>query len=161
VNPRVVTFHYTVRNAKGQVLDSSQGRPPLSYLEGTGQIVPGLETALRPLQVGDKRHVFVRAKDAYGPREPAAVVQVPRAKLPRQQVKIGDKFCAANSPVALVVTAVTPTHVTLDGNHPLAGLDLAFDVEVTGIRPATPDELAKAHECCGHHMQGGCAEHPR
>jgi FKBP-type peptidyl-prolyl cis-trans isomerase SlyD len=156
VNQRIITFHYTLTNHAGQQLDSSRGRDPLSFLEGVGQIVPGLELILSSMTVGEKRNVFVAAKDGYGEHEPEAVIQVPREKLPTKQVKVGDQFQAANHPAPLTVTAVTPTHVTLDANHPLAGVDLTFDVEITGIRPATEQELAGAHQCCGHHMQGGC-----
>ena len=156
VNQRIITFHYTLTNHAGQQLDSSRGRDPLSFLEGVGQIVPGLETVLTTMRPGDKKRVLVAAKDGYGPHLAEAVLQVPRTKLPTKQVKIGDKFQAANHPAPLTVTAVTPTHVTLDANHPLAGVDLTFDVEITAIRPATKQELANAHQCCGHHMQGGC-----
>ena len=156
MNPRVITFHYTLHNNAGHQLDTSRGRQPLSFLEGVGQIVPGLETVLARMSLGEKQRVFVPAKDGYGPRHAAAVLQVPRAKLPSKQVKVGDKFQAANHPAPLVVTAVNASHVTLDANHPLAGVDLTFDVEITGIRPANAQELARAHPCCGHHMQGGC-----
>lgn len=159
MKPRIITFHYTLQNNQGQQLDSSRGSEPLSFLEGVGQIVPGLETVLTTMKVGDKKRVFVPAKSGYGHREAEAVIQVPRAKLPTKQVKIGDKFQAANHSAPLVVTAVTPTHVTLDGNHPLAGVDLTFDVEITELRAATEQELAGAHQCCGHHMQGGCGDH--
>jgi FKBP-type peptidyl-prolyl cis-trans isomerase SlyD len=159
MKPRVITFHYTLQNSAGQTLDSSAGGKPLSFLEGVGQIVPGLETVLTSMKVGDKKRVFVPAKSGYGPRQAEAVIQVPRAKLPTKQIKVGDKFQAANHPAPLVVTAVTATHVTLDANHPLAGVDLTFDVEITDLRPATEQELAGAHQCCGHHMQGGCGEH--
>ena len=119
----------------------------MTFLEGVGQIIPGLETHLRAMKVGDKKNVTVAARDAYGEKDPGNVVELPLNQMPTRSIKIGDRFRAGDSPNAPVVTVtkVTATHVTLDGNHPLAGMDLRFDVEVTAIRDATKDELDHGH----------------
>lgn len=152
---KVISFHYTLTDTAGKTLDSSAGSEPLTFLEGVGQIIPGLEVELRSMQVGDKKHVLIRAKDAYGDKDAANIAEVPLAKMPSQQIKVGDQFRAgseAHAPV-VTVTKVSETHVTLDGNHPLAGMDLTFDVEITGVRDATDDELSHghAHGAGGHH----------
>lgn len=154
--PKVVTFHYTLKDSKGNVLESSFGDEPLSYLEGVGQIIPGLEEALHGLTKGDKKSVYVKAADAYGEFEQDLVVQVPRAQIPKPDVQVGDRFHADSGHghmQVVVVTAVSETHVTVDGNHPLSGQDLNFDVEITEVRDATSDEVehGHAHGPGGHH----------
>jgi FKBP-type peptidyl-prolyl cis-trans isomerase SlyD len=155
---RVISFHYTLTDSGGQQLDSSAGGEPLTFLEGVGQIIPGLETRLSAMKVGDKCRAVVPAKDAYGEKNPDYIVDVPLEKLPTRQVKVGDRFRAGADPHAPVVavTKVGDTHVTLDGNHPLAGMDLTFDVEVTAIRDATAEEMAHGHA----HGEGGQASGP-
>ena len=144
---KVISFHYTLTDASGKTLDSSAGGEPLTFLEGVGQIIPGLETHLRAMKVGDKKNVTVAAQHAYGEKDPHNVVEVALDQMPTRGVKVGDRFRAGDSPNAPVVTAtkVTDTHVTLDGNHPLAGLDLTFAVEVMAIRDATKEELDHGH----------------
>ncbi|MBU6376681.1 MAG: FKBP-type peptidyl-prolyl cis-trans isomerase, partial [Bdellovibrionales bacterium] len=83
MSPRVVSFHYTLKNKEGEVLDSSSGGEALSYLEGSGQIIPGLEEQLALLSTGDKRTVHVEAARAYGNRDAELVMDVPRSKLPK------------------------------------------------------------------------------
>src|SRR5882672_3299198 len=124
------------------MLDSSAAGEPLTFLEGSGQVIPGLETELRKMKVGDKKHVTVKAKDGYGEKDPGNVLELPLEQMPTRGVKMGDRFRAGSdnhSPVVTVVK-VTETHVTLDGNHPLAGMDLTFDVEITEVRDATAEE---------------------
>ncbi|HUI07094.1 MAG TPA: peptidylprolyl isomerase [Verrucomicrobiae bacterium] len=144
---KVISFHYTLTDSTGKTLDSSADGEPLTFLEGVGQIIPGLETHLRAMKVGDKKNVTVPAKSAYGEKDPANVVEVGLDKMPTRGIKVGDRFRAGDGPNAPIVTAtkVTDTHVTLDGNHPLAGMDLTFAVEVTAIRDATEEELDHGH----------------
>ena len=144
---RVITFHYTLTDPDGRQLDSSQGGDPLSYLEGVGQIIPGLETELGKLSQGHKGKVTVAAKDAYGEHNADHIFEVPLDKMPTKEVEVGDRFRMGeedHSPV-VTVTAVEGDTITLDGNHPLAGVDLTFDVEITEIRDATEDEVAHGH----------------
>ncbi len=145
MSQRVISFHYTLTNTRGETLDSSRGDHPLSFLEGAGQIIPGLETHLRTMQSGDKRKVHVKAADAYGPRDDSLVLEVERQKLPNKAVKVGDQFRTNQYPTPLTVTRLTDTHATLDANHPLAGQDLLFEVEITEVRAATAEELAHGH----------------
>lgn len=143
----VVTFHYTLHNSQGELLDSSSGGQPIVYLEGGGQIIDGLEEALRGSAVGDKRKVDVAAARAYGLRDDSLVRKVKRTQLPVDEVKIGDMFQTGqdrHSPV-VTITAIDGDDVTLDANHPLAGVDLVFDTEIVSIRPATDEEVAHGH----------------
>ena len=154
--PKVVSFHYTLKDTKGEVLESSVGDEPLKYLEGVGQIIPGLESAIQGLKKGDKKAVAVKAADAYGEFEEELIVQVPRAQIPKKDVEVGDRFHADSGhgqTQVVLVTAVDAETVTVDGNHPLAGQDLHFDVEVIDVRDATKEELehGHAHGGDGHH----------
>lgn len=154
--PKVVSFHYTLKDKQGNVLESSFGDEPLVFMEGVGQIIPGLESAIMGLKKGEKKSVEVKAEDAYGEYEKELVVQVPRAQIPKKDVAVGDRFHADSGQghtQVVVVTAVDDAHVTVDGNHPLAGQDLSFDVEVTDVRDATAEEVehGHAHGAGGHH----------
>lgn len=155
-SPKVVSFHYTLKDSTGNVLESSIGDDPLSYLEGVGQIIPGLEKEINGLKKGDKKLVHVKAAEAYGVHEKDLIVEVPRQQIPKKDVEVGDQFHADSGhghTQVVTVTAISDSHVTVDGNHPLAGQDLQFDVEITEVRDATKDELehGHAHGAGGHH----------
>ena len=163
--PRIVSFHYTLRDPGGRVLDSSAGGEPVTYLEGAGQIIDGLDEQLRSASAGEKPRVAVPAKSAYGERDPAQMQRVQRAMLPIEgELKIGDQFRTGPSRADPVVTvaAIEDDEVVLDANHPLAGVDLTFDVEIVAAREATPDELSHGHACgegggcCGGGGDCGC-----
>ena len=144
---RVVSFHYSLTNSSGQPIDSSSGRGPLSFMEGSGQIIPGLERQLSGLKKGEKKTISVPAADAYGERDEQMVIKVPYEGLPTKDVKVGDRFQGGKEPGSPVFVVIERglTEVTLDGNHPLAGVDLTFDIEVTDIREATAEEIAHGH----------------
>ncbi len=148
MNRRVVSFHYTLRDPQGQVLDSSAGNPAVTYLEGAGQIIDGLDEQLRDKAAGTKTRIQVPAARAYGERDPAQVHRIKRSMLPVDgELTIGDAFQTGedrHSPVVTVV-GIEGDEVLLDGNHPLAGVDLTFDVEITETRDARPDELSHGH----------------
>lgn len=153
---RVVSFHYTVTGTTGTKIDSSQGKAPLTVLEGSGQIIPGLENALKALKTGDKKKIPVIAADAYGQRDESLVVKMKRDHLPAEDMNIGDRFRGGEDEHArvFIVTEITETGaVTLDGNHALAGQDLVFDIEIVLARLATEEELqhGHAHGGDGHH----------
>lgn len=157
--PRVVSFHYTLRDPSGRVLDSSAGNAPITYIEGSGQIIEGLDAQLRTANAGEKPRVVVPAKDAYGERDPQQVQRVRRELLPVEgQLNIGDQFQTGPSPADPVVTVagIEGDDVLLDANHPLAGVELTFDVEVVTAREATPEDLAQRHSHGGG--EGGCGE---
>ncbi len=140
---RHLTFHYTLRDAQAKVLDTSRGSAPLACIEGAGQIIDGLEAVLRSMQPGETRKVVVPPERGYGLREEALVQKVLRARLPVDEVRVGDQFQTGPDRHAPVVTvmAIEGDDVLLDANHPLAGQHLHFEVELMTARPATPAEL--------------------
>ena len=146
---KVVLFHYTLTNDDGEVLDSSAGGAPLAYLHGQGNIVAGLEKALDGHSAGDKLSVRVEAADGYGVRDASLVKRVPRRSFGSiGNIKPGMQFEAQlerGQRRVVTVTAVKGDMVTIDGNHPLAGQNLNFEVEVTEVRDATAEELAHGH----------------
>mgnify|MGYP000843841379 CR=1 FL=1 len=155
-NNCVASFHYTLTDSTGKVLDSSEGLEPLAYLHGAGNIIPGLERALTDKTVGDKLNVSVPAAEAYGERDANLVQELPSSMFGGvDQIEVGMEFHAETEQGLQVVTvvAVEEDRVTIDGNHPLAGIDLNFDVEVTDVRAASEEELAHghAHGAGGHH----------
>lgn len=145
---RVVVMHYTLTSSKGEVLDSSQGREPLAYLHGAGNIIPGLERALEGKQAGDKLKVSIEPKDGYGERDPGLVQQMPRRMFKGiNNLQVGQQLHAQgpNGPRAITVVAMAGDMVTVDGNHALAGETLNFDVEITEVRAATAEEMSHGH----------------
>ncbi len=150
----VVAFHYTLTNDAGEVLDSSEGRDPLTYLHGAGNIIPGLEKQLEGRTNGDKLTVAVEPNEGYGEVQPALVQEVPRDAFQGvEEVQPGMQFQAQTQegPLMVTVTKVEGDTVTVDGNHPLAGEKLNFDVEITEVREATEDEVSHGHV----HGEGG------
>lgn len=146
---QVVSIHYTLTNDAGEVIDSSRDGEPLLYLHGHGNIIPGLENALEGLGVGDTLKVTVAPAEAYGERDDEAVFAVPRSELPpgfdapegemvRAQAEDG-------SVQHLIVLESREDEVLFDGNHPLAGETLHFDVEIIDLRPATREEQSHGH----------------
>ena len=149
---RIVTFHYTLRDPDGRVLDTSAGGGPITYLEGAGQIIEGLDEQLRLAVAGDKPSVTVPARKAYGERDPGQVHRVKRALLPVEgELHPGAQFQTDTDRFAPVVTvqAIEGDEVILDANHPLAGLDLTFDVEIVEVREPTAAELEGGNGHCG------------
>lgn len=150
----VVAFHYTLTNDAGEVLDSSEGREPLTYLHGAGNIIPGLEKELEGRQSGDKLQVAVNPEEGYGETQPALVQEVPRDAFQGvENVEPGMQFQAQTQggPLMVTVTKVEGDTVTVDGNHPLAGQKLNFDVEIAEVREATSEEVEHGHV----HGEGG------
>ena len=151
---RVLSFHYILTNNKGEVIDSSRGTEAMPVLEGSNQIISGLESELFQMKVGEKKKVQVTADKAYGLMREDLRVKVQRDQLPEGEIKVGVQFSAGegHGPV-FTVTKVEDDGISLDGNHPLAGQDLTFDVEVTEIRDAMEEEQqhGHAHGPNGHH----------
>lgn len=153
----VVAFHYTLTNDAGEVLDSSEGRDPLTYLHGAGNIIPGLEKELEGRETGEKLNVAVTPEDGYGEVQPQLVQEVPRDAFQGvEAVEPGMQFQAQTQggPLMVTVTQVEGDTVTVDGNHPLAGQKLNFDVEIADVREASQEEVEHGHV----HGEGG-AEH--
>jgi len=146
---KIVQFHYTLKNDAGELIDSSRGGDPLSYLHGAGNIVPGLERQLAGCEVGDKLDATVPPGEGYGERLGEGPQPVPRDAFPEEfPLQPGMQF-VAQSPdgerFPLWVTRIEGDEVYVDRNHPLAGETLHFDVEITGLRQATEQELAHGH----------------
>jgi len=162
----VISFDYVLTAKGGQVkrpnsfdgeeaiIDASVKGKPLIFITGMGQIIPGLEAVLVEMQPGQKKTVTIEAKEAYGLHDTRLIYKVTRSKLPAAEIKVGDMFEAGEgdhfSPVT--ITAINGDEITLDGNHPLAGEDLTFAVEIVQKRAATAEELAHGHV----HGAGGC-----
>ena len=144
-----VSFHYTLTDDQGQQIDSSAGQDPLAYLHGAGNIIPGLEKALEGKSVGDQLNVEVSAEEGYGPVQHELIQDVPRSSFQGvESIEVGMQFEAQTGQggsVPVTVTAVTDETVTVDGNHPLAGKNLNFDVTIADVREASAEELEHGH----------------
>ena len=144
----VVAFHYKLTNEAEEVVDSSEGREPLTYIHGAGNIIPGLEKQLEGRKAGDALTAHVEAAEAYGEKNPQMVQQVPVAAFQGvENVEAGMQFQAQTEqgPLLVTVVDVEGDTVTVDGNHPLAGQALNFDVTIDSVREATEEELAHGH----------------
>ncbi|MDI1278509.1 MAG: peptidylprolyl isomerase [Methylobacter sp.] len=143
-----VSIHYTLTNDEGEVLDSSIGDDALVYLHGTGNIIPGLEDALQGKAVGDKFNVRIAAKDAYGEQNDEMIQVIPRAMFEGiDEIDVGMQFHAdvSSGSGEVTIVKIEGDDITIDGNHPLAGMALTFDVEVVDVRPATKEEAEHGH----------------
>lgn len=152
-----VLIHYTLRNDQGEVLDSSEGRPPLAYLHGAGNIIKGLENALTGKRAGDKFQVTVEPAEAYGEYDENLVQEVPLSTFDKDVTTIepGMQFHSEgpSGPQIVTITSVTEDSAIVDANVPLASETLHFDVEVVEVRDATENELQHGHvhsEGCRH-----------
>lgn len=142
---RVVCMDYTIRLANGQVVETSVGQEPLTYLHGRRQIVPGVEKAIEGLESGALLEVVVPPPEAYGDRDPAGVFVVPRAAFPAgEEVGPGMMFSASRPDGRSITFRVIEANdelVLVDTNHPLAGETLHISIHVHSVRIATTDEL--------------------
>jgi FKBP-type peptidyl-prolyl cis-trans isomerase SlyD len=153
---KVVHIHYTLTDEAGAVLDSSEGQEPLAYIHGLGNIIPGLENALVGKAAGDKVQVTIPPEEAYGPRDEGMIQTVPiEAFHGVDEILPGMQFHTETPDGVQMVTVlkVEGEEVILDGNHPMSGLTLNFDVEVKEVRDATAEELSHGHVhgAGGHH----------
>lgn len=138
-NGTVVSFEYTLSDENGAVLESNKGKEPMTYTQGQGQIIPGLEKELAGMQQGGEKTVQVKPEDAYGPVNPKAFQEVPKEHFPAEALKVGAMLMAKspqgqNFPVR--VQEVKDQTVVVDLNHPLAGKTLTFDVKITEVKAA-------------------------
>jgi peptidylprolyl isomerase len=134
-----VRIHYTGTLRDGSEFDSSRGREPMTFTIGGGQVIAGFDAAVTGMQVGETKTVTIPAAEAYGEPRQTMIVTVPRAQIPPNiEPQPGQRFQIGRGDQALpvVVVEVTPEHVVLDGNHPLAGQNLTFALELVGIEPA-------------------------
>lgn len=152
----VVLIHYTLKDDSGAVLDSSAGGEPLAYIQGHGNLVPGLEKALEGKQDGNTLVITVSPADGYGIRDEKLVQRVPKRSLQGSgEIRKGMQFQARTDDGMrlFTVTGVAGDMVMLDGNHPLADQNLHFDIEVVSVRESTTEELehGHVHGAGGHH----------
>lgn len=150
----VVTIAYTLKNDDGEVLDTSENHGDLSYLHGHENIVPGLESALDGKSVGDQIDTTVNPAEGYGERRDDLVFSIPRERLPEGELELGMQFRAQSQDgqeIVVNLIDIGENEVTLDGNHPLAGQDLHFDVTVQNVREATEEEISHGHVHDGSH----------
>ena len=148
-NNSAVSFHYKLTDDDGINIDSSEGKEPLGYLHGAGNIIPGLEKALEGKKVGDSLTVAVTAAEGYGEVQKELIQEVPREAFQGiDTIELGMQFEAQTGQggtVPVTVVALTDELVTVDGNHPLAGRNLNFDVIIEEVRKASEEELARGH----------------
>ncbi len=151
----VVVMHYAVSDGEGTLIDSSYEDKPMAIIQGTGYLIPGLDDALIDHKAGDKFEVAVTCEQAYGERHDDYVQDVPKDVLAGVEgLTLGTQLRAStdDGEQTVIVIDVQDDVITVDGNHPLAGLDLNFDVEIIEVRAATTDELKHGHV----HGEGGC-----
>ncbi len=148
-NNAVVAIHYTLTNNAGEVIDSSEGKDPLKYLHGAGNIIPGLENALVDCCVGDKKDVVVEPRDGYGERDENLVQKLPREAFGGiDTIEVGMEFQAQGQDGSVQYVSVEKVEddgITINANHPLAGETLNFAVSVEEVREATESEIEHGH----------------
>ncbi|HEY0978027.1 MAG TPA: peptidylprolyl isomerase [Flavobacteriales bacterium] len=151
-NNSVVSFHYTLTDDNGNILDSSEGHDAFAYIQGVGMIVPGLEQQMEGKTKGAKFKAAVDPELGYGEFNKELLQRVGLDKFGGQKVEVGMQFQAGEHHI-VTVKEVNNDEVLLDGNHPLAGVRLNFDVEITDVRDATAEELSHGHVhgAGGHH----------
>jgi|SRR5215831_8526241 len=144
---KAVTIEYTLKDEGGKLLDTSDGKPPLTYLHGVGALVPGLEQALEGKGAGDAVDVTLTPDEGYGARDERLIRNVPLRKLRERDVVVGQRVPAdvEGGQRLVLITALRGDYATVDANHPLAGMTLHFSVKVVGVRDATSEELAHGH----------------
>lgn len=156
--PRIFAFNYVLKNNKGEVIDASEPNQPLPFMEGRQQIIPTLEAEIIKLGEGDKKNISIKAGEAYGDFREDMIMEVPKEEMAHIQIEVGShlQLQLGEGVKVVKVTKISETHVTLDGNHPLAGTDLVFDIEVVLVRNATVDEVLHGH---AHGLHGDAHHH--
>lgn len=152
----VVSLDYTLRLDDGEVIDTSDNQEPLDFLQGRGQIIPGLEKALNGMAVGDEKEVVLAPPDAYGDVDPDAFTVVARDAFPSDMsltpgMGLTMRDRDTGEVLEAYVVEIHPDDVLLDFNHPLAGETLYFQVKIAGLRPATNEELSHGHVHSSQH----------
>lgn len=137
----LVSMEYTLKGTDGKVIDSSKGREPLKYVHGQKSMIPGLEKELTGMKVGSEKNVTVKPEDAYGPRNPNAVQEIPKEKIPPNALKVGAVLQGQDDqgrPMLARIQEIKDKAVVIDMNHPMAGKTLVFNIKIVDIQPAPP-----------------------
>ncbi|MDA3810889.1 MAG: peptidylprolyl isomerase [Spirochaetaceae bacterium] len=144
----VVSMHYKLTDESGQLLDASKEQP-LSYIQGTNSLIPGLEKELEGKTIGDQVITTIPPEEAYGPVMPQLISNLPISTFKGvEKIDIGMEFEASNDndeKMIVRVDAVNDDEVTINGNHPLAGKALSFDIKIVDVREASEEELSHGH----------------
>lgn len=145
---KVVSIHYTLKNDAGETIDSSEGKEPLKYLHGTGQLLPKLEQRLEGAKIEETFDLSIPAADGYGEHQEELVQKVEKENLkdiPKLEIGMQLQADTPQGKMVLMITEIGDDHVLLDANHPLAGVNLNFSVKVIECRDATEDEISHGH----------------
>ncbi|PRD20653.1 UNVERIFIED_CONTAM: slyD [Trichonephila clavipes] len=151
---KVVKMHYSVLDNNKNTIDNSFDGEPLVFIVGTGFLIPGLENALLGKEAGDTFSVTVEPEQGYGERHDDLMQAVPKSMFEGMEIEVGMQFRATTDAgdQSVMIIEIQDEDVIVDGNHPLSGITLHFDVEVLEVRDATEEELAHGHV----HGEGGC-----
>lgn len=148
-NNKVVTLNFTLKDQHGNVLDSTEGEQPFSFLSGHQNILPKLESEIDTMLIGSKRTVTINAADAYGEYNNDIVQVVGKDEFPPEfLLEVGMQYIASapdGTKMPFTITEVREEDVTIDFNHPLAGKDLSFELELLNVRDATAEEISHGH----------------
>jgi FKBP-type peptidyl-prolyl cis-trans isomerase 2 len=132
-----VQVHYTGKLNNGELFDTSEGKEPLEFTVGQGMVIPGFDNALLDMKVGDKKTVNIPVDQAYGPVQEDMIIQFPKTEVPSDVApQVGQEFQLTDDQgniIPVIVIDITSEHVIMDANHPLAGQELNFDIELVGI----------------------------
>ena len=162
---KVVSLEYEVRDSESkEVIDSNKGQKPLEFITGKSQIIPGLESKIKEMDLNEEGDVLVKADEAYGQRDENALQTLPREQFAGIDLKEGMTLYGQGEngeTVQVTVKSFNDQEVTIDFNHPLAGKDLLFSVKILGVRDATPEEVMTGQvnnpdESCGCGTGCGC-----
>ena len=152
----VVEMHYTLKNDSGSVIDSSEGKDPMPFIQGHGNIIPGLESALEGMKIGESCDISVKPEDAYGVHHSEAIQEIPMGALKGiDNLEVGMELQSQDekgNPFIVHIKEINKDTVTVDGNHPLAGETLHFSVSIENVREASKEELEH-----GHVHSGSCS----
>lgn len=151
---KVVKMHYSVMDNNDNTIDNSFGGEPLIFIVGTGYLIQGLEDALQGKEAGDTLNASIEPKDGYGERHDELMQAVPKSMFEGMEIEVGMQFRAStdDGDQSVMIIEIQDEEVIVDGNHPLSGITLNFDVEILEVRDATEEELAHGHV----HGEGGC-----
>ncbi|MFT6269692.1 MAG: FKBP-type peptidyl-prolyl cis-trans isomerase SlyD [Alphaproteobacteria bacterium] len=150
----VITLHYAVKTQNGDLIDESKSSEPLAFIQGSHFMIAGLEDALYGKQKGEKFEITIEPEEAYGHRQDQLVQEVPANMFEGMEIEVGMSFRATTDQgeQSVIIIDKDDNQVTVDGNHPLSGMTLMFDVSIEDVREATADEIDHGHV----HGAGGC-----